>query len=46
MPTKTVNSKEKTSKAFIYDAWLKDDNIGKKGYVLNPKNFIGKFKSE
>lgn len=36
-------TKKLKTKAFVLEAWLKEDNIGKVGFVLNPKDFKLKF---
>ena len=37
------NIKPKKSKLLISEEWLKEDNIGKKGFIINPKDFKIKF---
>lgn len=35
--------KKHNGKAFVSEAWLKEDNIGKAGFILSHKNFKVKF---
>ncbi len=35
--------KKPSRKPYVSEAWLKEDNIGKVGYILDPKNSKVKF---
>ena len=38
-----TNKTNKTRKPFISEQWLKEDNIGKEGFVVSHKNINLKF---
>lgn len=46
MTPKIVEKKANSSKPYISDKWLKEDNIGKKGFVLDYKKFKGTIKHD